>query len=219
MSVLICTPCYGGMVTEPYLRSYSTLEAHLHQANVPHALLTLGNESLVTRARNTCAATFLRETNFERLFFIDADIEFTSEDFAKVLNLCAATNEVTVGVYRMKTPDSVYAAWVNGKLVDDLDQFTEPMEVDYAGTGFMCIPRTAFKKFRDAHPEIEHEEGKVGTSWDFFQAKVVGIGKDAFYCSEDYSFCREHRRLGGKVIMDPSVRLTHWGTAAYGRDS
>lgn len=216
MSVLIATPCYGGMVTEGYLHSYSTLKAHLHQANVEHDFFSLANDSLITRARNTCTATFLNETEFEQLFFIDADIEFSSEDVAAILNLSASTSEVAVGVYRMKQAGSRYAAWVNGELINDLDQFDRPIEVDYAGTGFMCIPRVALEALREAGLAPLHEEGKVGKSWRFFHADVVGEGEDAFYCSEDYWFCQQWRNIGGKVLMDPSVRLTHWGTKAYG---
>ena len=76
MSILIGTPCYGGMVTEAYLRSSLALRKEFLAAGIEHDWLTIANESLVQRARNVIAASFLRETSFDRLLFIDADIEF-----------------------------------------------------------------------------------------------------------------------------------------------
>ncbi len=34
-----------------------------------------------------------------------------------------------------------FAAWKDGKLVKDLDQYDGPTEVDYCGTGFLLIQR------------------------------------------------------------------------------
>jgi len=48
----------------------------------------------------------------------------------------------------MKKPDSMFAAWVGGELVTDIDQFDGPIKVDYAGTGFMMIHRSVFEKMR-----------------------------------------------------------------------
>src|SRR3990167_5691415 len=35
--------------------------------------------------------------------------------------------------------------------------------------------------------------------------------------SEDYHFCRIAREAGFKIIMDPKVRLKHWGSYAFGQ--
>ena len=72
-------------------------------------------------------ANYLK-TDFERLMFIDADIEFTPDHVGMLLEM---DQPISVGVYRMKKPGSKYAAWRNGELVDDLDQFKRPITVDY----------------------------------------------------------------------------------------
>lgn len=204
--ILVCTPCYGGQVTEPYLRSSLALREALISGGLDHDWYTLTNESLVQRARNTCAKRFL-ETDYEKLLFIDADIEFTPEDVAKLWNM---NEKICVGVYRMKRPGSDYAAWVDGKLVHDLDM-PDPIEVDYAGTGFMMIDREVFMKMRETYHEREHEDG-AGSSFAWFDPRV----EDGIYLSEDYAFCKDVRKMGYKVIMDPSIRLIHHGTYAYG---
>jgi hypothetical protein len=83
-------------------------------------------------------ATFLA-TKHTHLFWLDADIEFEPADVAALWNLDA---DVAVGVYAMKKREAQwFAAWKDGKLVKDLDQFKGPIDVDYAGTGFMLIKR------------------------------------------------------------------------------
>lgn len=55
----VATPCYGNMVTHHYLKSILKLQKACIERNLPLSVDTLGNESLVTRARNTLVATFL----------------------------------------------------------------------------------------------------------------------------------------------------------------
>lgn len=216
MSILIATPCYGGQVTEHYLSSMIKLTQAFHMARVEWDLMTLRNESLITRARNTCVARFLQAPEYKdysHLMFIDADIQFTPDDVARLWNLQAENDwlDVCAGCYRIKKPDSQYALWVDGALVTDLDQFDGPVEVDYAGTGFMLIRRIAFERLIDLHPEIEHEEGQVKKSWAIFDTGVV----DNVYLSEDYWFCKQWRAAGGKILADPKVRLKHVGQFVY----
>lgn len=207
MSLLIATPGYGGQVTTPWVTSALALQEAALRAGFDIGWLVTAGESLVTRARNTSAATFLAQTDYERLLFIDADIEFSPEDVFKLWTL---NEDVAVAAYAMKRPDKPVSAWVDGAIVN-LDELAGPTPVDYAGTGFMMIKRGVFEKMRNAKPEIEHEEGSVGRCWQFFDIGVV----DDVSLSEDYWFCREWREMGGRVMLDPSIRLTHWGRYGY----
>ena len=208
MSVLFCTPCYGGMVTEPHFRSCLALREELNGAGISHSWLTGSNESLVTRARNEMTATFL-ETDFEFQMWLDADIEFQPEDVEKLARLDA---DIAVGVYAMKKPDAQwYAAWVDGELVKDLDRFDGPVNVDFAGTGFMLLKRGTVERLAEAAPKYIGPGGREVAA--IYQTPVV----DGHFDSEDYHMCRTWRGMGGKIVMDPSVRLLHHGTYAYGR--
>ena len=39
--------------------------------------------------------------------------------------------------------------------------------------------------------------------------------QDRWYVSEDYSFCKRWRAIGGEIILDPSIRLGHVGRKIY----
>ena len=156
------------------------------------------------------AATFLWETDFDRLMFIDADIEFSPEDVAKLWNLDA---DVAVGIYAMKKPGKgIYAGWQNGELID-IDQMQPVEELDYAGTGFMMIKREVFEDFCAKWPEREHREREDGgKSFRWFDPRQ----KEDIYLSEDYTFCEDFRKLGGKIVCDTTIRLKHYGLYPYG---
>lgn len=214
MSILIATPMYGGQCTEAYFKSCIKLQRALFLSNVPHDWLTTSNESLITRGRNTSVATFLKETPFERLMFIDADIGFEADDVAKLWNLDV---DVAVGAYQMKKPGSSLAAWKNGKLIKITDGMKSPFEVDFAGTGFMMIKRTVFERMMADLPQIEYIEGQVEQCWAFFDTELHEFNGKRVYLSEDYFFCQRWHEMGGKIVLDPTIRLTHIGNYAYGR--
>jgi hypothetical protein len=210
MSLLICTPMYGGQCTAGYFQSCLNLRAGLNESNVPHDWFIITNESLIPRARNECARALL-ESEYEALMFIDADIEFTEEDVAKLWNM---DQDVAVGCYPMKKPGAPYAAWRQGKLVEleDLKCMKGPFQVDYAGTGFMLVRRGVFERLQDEFPESAYETKDKKTAWNFFPIEV----RNGCLLSEDYAFCQNWTDMGGSIWMDPSVRLLHHGSFAYG---
>lgn len=211
MSILICTPCYGGMAHVAFMKSCLDLKESLIIGNIHHDFLFTSNESLIQRARNTSVATFLK-TDYQKLFFIDSDIDFTPEDVSKLWNL---NTDVAVGAYSMKRPDKPVSAWKDGGLVD-LSELKEITEVDYAGTGFMLIDREVFVKFKETYTHLNHIEGNVGECHCWFDPRVQnGEPGDNFYMSEDYAFCQDWRELGGKILLDPSISLGHWGAFRY----
>jgi hypothetical protein len=182
------------------------LKEDLTNMGLGHDWLIGTNESLVTRARNEMTATFLT-TNHTHMMWLDADIEFSTDDVAKLWNMQA---DIAVGCYAMKKPNEQwYAAWKDGELVKDLDQFDGPVEVDYAGTGFMLIKRIVIETLAKSEPSYEGPNGRVPALY------MTPIHNDGFE-SEDYHFCRLAQDADFQIIMDPSVRLKHIGQYAYG---
>lgn len=213
LAVLFCTPMYGGMVTTAHFNSCMNLRRVLDQVGLSNDWVTGTRESLITRARNEMTATFLSETEYSHQCWLDSDIEFTPEDFNAIWNMCEGPlqADIAVGVYAMKVPDKQwYAAWKDGKLIKDLDQFDGPVEVDYAGTGFMLIKRKVVETLAEKVGSYEIREGKRAPCM-----YMTPIHNGCFE-SEDYHFCRIARESGFSLWMDPSVRLGHIGQYTYG---
>lgn len=203
MSILFGTPCYGGQVFAPHMRSCLDLCAELQGQGIEFNWLIRWNESLVHRARMGMTKAFLN-SDYEYMMWLDADIDFTPEDVAKLWNMDV---DIAVGVYRMKTDEHKWSAWVGGKLVD-LDELDGPTEVDYAGTGFMLIKRQVLEKLSK---KVELYENEVKDIPALYQTPI----RHGTLLSEDYFFCELARDNGFKVMMDPTVRLGHWGLTRY----
>lgn len=205
MSILFCTPCYGGMVTAPHFRSCMNLKEELTKSGIPHDWLIGWNESLVHRGRMEMTASFLKSAH-THMMWLDADIEFEPEAVANLWNLNA---DIAVGFYAMKRHDMPLSAWKGGKLVSLEECPSEPFEVDYAGTGFMMIRRDVIEKLTEIHGTYEGPHGPV-------PAIYMTPVHDRSLESEDYHFCRIAREAGFKVIGDPSIKLGHYGQYRYG---
>ena len=223
MSLVIATPLYGGFCTAEYADSMARLQSSLDLSGIKYRVLHHVNDSLIPRARNCLVARFMRDPElkeYTRFMFIDADIEFEPEDVCKLWNL-SECHDVVTACYPTKREDkdgTKTTAWKDGKLVD-LDSFDQhfPVEIDYAGTGFLMINRLAFIKMQNAYPDTRHMEGHLGEVYALFDTEVVQDEDwtKRWYCSEDYLFCKRYRDIGGKIMLDPSIRLGHVGRKVF----
>lgn len=239
--IFIATPCYGGMCTVHYHRSTMALQQELVRAGIEVVWSTPWNESLITRARNNQVAEFLK-TDMTHLLFIDADIEFSVSDVNHLWNL---DKDVSVGAYKMKQDGASLTVWKDGKL--RRLEGSDPIKIDYAGTGFMLIKREVIERLIEAHPELAYEEKiysekeralmaelRYQADEDFiseeqYEKAIAEMGEvsqikyaifdtlidDRTYLSEDYTFCKRWRDLGGEIWCDPKIKLTHWGSKGY----
>ena len=59
LGVMIATPCYGGQLSEGYLHGLLNTITIASKNKFQCHVNTMGNESLITRARNTLVTQFL----------------------------------------------------------------------------------------------------------------------------------------------------------------
>lgn len=226
MKVLLATPAYGGQVTEAYFQSILALVHAGYARGVQIDVMTLTNESLITRGRNEIVATFMAGS-WTDLFWVDADISFSPEHFFRLLD---APYEVCATPYAMKGLN-----WNAIAKADDADTARQasiisvvnaPADAERedgfiaaldAGTGFMRVQRSVLEKLIAAHPEVEYQTEKAvpnKTRWALFDTAIV----DGRYLSEDYLFCRRWQALGGTVWVDySSPSLGHQGSYTFGK--
>ena len=212
MKIHFCTPCYGGQITEVCFSSYLQWTILALHNNLDFMVDTLSNESNVNRARNSCAAKFLAG-DATHLMFVDADIQFRAED---VVKLVAHDVDIVGGIYPQKTlpPKMVVNTLDNGARNGDL------VEVGTLGTGFMLIKRGVFERMIDAGAQKYTDA--IGLSsiennhqYDFFNCTIDSRGR---YLTEDWSFCRKWRELGGTIWADTSIPLVHVGYHRFNPD-
>lgn len=231
-SFMLATPMYGGSGNAMYFSSVLRLQDVCIAKGVRMHHAFMSNESLIDRARNGLADTFLTESDAEYLLFIDADIEFRPED---VLVMLAQDKDLICGPYPKKHinwPVIVSAIKAGRVRPDQLEKLVgeyvfTPLEanpvmeliikVGEAGTGMMLIRRSVFTKMKKNFPEnyyiSDHTKDleKKKEMHAFFRTAIV----DNRYLSEDYYFCHKWREIGGDVWLFPWAQTTHYGTYGF----
>lgn len=205
---MIGTPAYGGMMHADCVNALLTYQ----RAGISFGLMTIGNESLITRARNTLLAEFHAHAEFSHLLFLDADVllpapglnrliahgkdvigapvalKGRAADGSRVFNLGATCGED--GALLLCTRIGTAALMLSRRAVDDL--------VEDAKSRGMVYSRGHGTRGSSLRADIHY---------DVFQVGVV----DDEYLSEDYWLCRTLRRLGYAIHVDPIIVTQHSG--------
>jgi hypothetical protein len=232
VSVLLCTPCFGGMANIVYFNSVLRLQKACAERGVGLEVQLAGGDALITRARSRMATDFL-ETRHTHLLFVDADIGF---DVEHLFRLLAADKPLVGGVYPLKTvlwnkvPDAVrrgvkdLQAASLGYVVRFMPNPDQTVELEdgfgqvaYLATGFMLIRREVLERVAQAHPELHCQvvdmNAQPKPSIMFFETMIDPATKE--HLSEDYAFCKRWRDCGGEIWADFQTRMTHVGHTAY----
>jgi hypothetical protein len=236
--VVIATPCFGGLLTQHYVLSLTQLMVAVGN-QIDLQLILLGNDAMITRVRATLVAKFLDNPAATHLMFVDSDIGFDPEQFARLFR---QNKDFTAAMYPIKEMDwtnlparlaageSLDTAGLNfvGALCkgDELKVENEFATARYAGTGFQLIKRSVIERLCEAHPELKFEtihsqdyQSSPSTQNRFALFDPIIDPETGEYLSEDFAFCRRWRALGGEIWLDLKSKLTHVGVNEYRGDS
>lgn len=210
VNLLIGTPAYAGQVHVDYV---SALLVFQRQA-VPFTLMTIGNESLITRARNTIISAFHERREFTHLLFLDGDVHLPYEGLRRMLG-CGKDVVAAPVALKGLDPDGGRVFNIGKALAED-----GPLIVaDRVGTAALLLSRAA----TDALVGEARREGRVyeraaiapDTGYGAIQYDIFRVGVlDGDYLSEDFWICQVLRRLGFQIHVDPTIVTRHNGVVA-----
>ena len=221
------------MLTEDYFHSILDLQNFCRQEEIGLNVQTLGQESLVTRARNTLVANFLDNESFTHLLFIDADIGFDAKSLKRFLEY---DKDVMCAPYPMKL-----ISWdMIPKLIEekkDYRNLCHPYVLNFsnkgeinvekgfaevldAATGFMLIKRVCLLKMKEEYPDLRYKTDQIINNKEFESENTYLFfdtmkDDDERYLSEDYAFSRRWQKIGGKIYADIGSKITHFGSYRY----
>jgi hypothetical protein len=176
--LFVGTPMYDGRCHSEFAFSIVRLTALCTQLEIDLRFLFVGQDALITKARNKTVDEFLL-SGYQNLVFIDSDIGFDAKD---VLHLLAFQIfggdghglDVIAAPYPLKRLSwaMVLQAAKSGMADDDPESLGRvsspiaispvraerfpidiPIEVAHAGTGFMMIRRETFEQYKGHHPK------------------------------------------------------------------
>lgn len=200
MKVFVAIPVYDGKLQVQTVKALLDEQSLAAVSGDELHICFLPSCSVPAMGRNQLVQDFLR-SECEKLFFLDADLTW---ELGSLLKVARAPGDLVGGCYRYKLDDESYPiGWLGGgELWSDENGL---IEVETLPNGFLAISRQVFERLEAAHPErwYEHHGRR-----DFCHFQM--IFKDGHLHSEDTYFCKEWRALGGKVLLDPAVTLSHW---------
>ncbi len=243
-SIMVLTPFGSPMGWVNYFMSLMQLREECRDNDIKLNYFFEKNASLITHARNDMVNNFLLNTTAEFMIFIDSDVEFDpsyivkwvkeKKDFASGTYPIKKIDEKQVNVlldmglkkWQDIEPKSYkYALSFKEEQIQEGIKVKDGMLVsDGVATGFMFISRkllmNMIEKF-DTFPDTynfrkynlencyKNEKGKIG--YTFFDTMI----KDGRAIGEDYAFCNRLKFIGQEIMVEPNIKLTHWGTHNY----
>ena len=239
-NIFFALPCYDSHVTEPFMMSLLQTCIYFKEIGLKYSVCTI-SDSLINRARNNLVAKFMGNPDYTHLVFIDADLQFSKEAILKLLwhdkDIMAASypmkeinwDKVKEGALNNLEPKDLmeYGSRYVVKLIKPGKTETETeikidngaIECYEAGTGFMVIKRKVFEKMFKKYQKLKYKDDtgalsglEIDNSYALFNSYVDDDGR---FLSEDYGFCRYWQKTGGKVWVDSTIDLVHFGYVKY----
>ena len=219
-NILIGTPAYGGQVHTDYVKSILPLQS----VGVNFNVAFIGNQSLITRARNEIFSMFVSEKakGFSHLLFLDADMGIDHRHVRKMLDYQLPFIGAAVPLKGFKETGDLHFNTGN-----ELSRSENGLiEYDKVGTAVMMISRDlaeeVVKKAKEdglvyGGREMEAKrdgwriDAGIDVTYDVFKVGVY----DGEYLSEDFFFCRYLREMGYKILVDPSIPTRHNGNYVF----
>lgn len=234
--IYVASPVYGASCYMPYVTGLLSLQRTCLAAGIGFDYFYVTGTALLHEHRNVAVAAFMNHSDLSHMLFIDADLGFEGED---ILRMYAEQQGVVLGPYPAKhinwpsiietarrrpdlPPEEValraadYSTNFYG--VEGMTQFNpDQLNVIHAGgAGLMLLARTALTSLAQAYPAARsrmpdayrHLVPGVETLVEYF---AFDREPDGRLLSEDITFCKRWRDIGGKVYAAPWVRSVHVG--------
>jgi hypothetical protein len=216
--IVIAVPAYTGTVHYSTMRSLIADLLALVARGDRFTLLDDINNTLIPDARAIIMARFLGLEDATDLVYVDHDVAWEPGALLRLLDHPVA---VVAGVYpRRADPLSFPVRWIAERAELWADPETGLLEVEGVPGGFLRVRRDVAQAMADAYPNLEFyvspmddgsERAPGHVAWALFEPCWSGKAK----LSEDLSFCRRWRDLGGSVWVDPEIRMAHTGIKSF----
>ena len=209
MKVMVAIPAYTGTIHLGTFRSLFT-DLMALQARGDHWEVhdECGN-ALIADARALIVAQFLA-SDCDTLVFIDSDVSWEAGALLKLIDYPV---DMVAGIYpQRKDPINYCVKWKGtGELW--ADPATGLLEVEGVPAGFMKLSRTQLEAMVEQYPDTEFyvENAPDQKAWALFCDYRIGKHK----MGEDYAFCRRWTDMGGKVWIDPEIKMGHIGNKTF----
>jgi len=209
MKVMVAIPAYTGTIHLGTMRSLMTDLLALQARGDEWTVHDECGNALIADARALIVAQFLA-SECDQLIFIDHDVAWEA---GALLKLVDAPVDMVAGIYPQRRDPINYCV----KWLDKYELWANPetglLEVAGVPAGFMRLSRTQLESMVEQYPDTEFyvETAPNEKAWALFADYRIGKHK----MGEDYAFCRRWTDMGGKVWIDPEIKMGHIGNKTF----
>jgi hypothetical protein len=210
MHITVAIPAYTGMVHLGTMRSLFTDLLALQARGDSWSLQDECGNALLADGRALIVAQFLG-TDSDMLVFVDADVAWEA---GALLRLVDHPVDMVAGIYPYRRDPMAYPVkWLSegGELW--ADPTTGLLEVAGVPAGFTRMSRKQLQDMVAQYPDTEFycDAAPDDRAWALFSDYRIGKHK----MGEDYAFCRRWIDMGGKVWVDPEIKMGHIGNKTF----
>lgn len=216
-SICVLTPIADKVCPEYMLSVFSLYNACLARGIKFDWQYVKGNSNL-QQARNMLMAMFLA-TDHSHALLVDSDVGFEAADAIRLLE---SPHDVIGGAIRKRNfaGEDEQDAWGVGF---DHEPHVSPsglLTVQALGTAFLMVSRKCLAEIVSKRSDLFRPSPKFmqksahGYYYRFFAFDDPATGSEG----EDIHFCNLWKSLGGKIWLDPTIRLQHIGPGSYTGD-
>jgi hypothetical protein len=209
MHVMVAIPAYSGTIHLGTMRSLFTDLLTLQARGDVWSLHDECGNALIADARALIVAQFL-DSKADTLVFIDSDVSWEAGALLKLLD---APVDMVAGIYpQRKDPINYCVKWQDKpELIADPE--TGLLQVDGVPAGFMKLSRKQLESMVEQYPDSEFyvETAPNKKAWALFADYRIGKHK----MGEDYAFCRRWTDMGGKIWINPEIKMGHCGFKTF----
>jgi GT2 family glycosyltransferase len=174
------------------------------------------NSIYITMNRNNAASKFMQDdrySDFDYLFFWDADNGLTPEAFGQFMKVMVENPEVNIlsGSYYRKTPNMIA---VHGVMFPDSDAFLSDVYM-FEGAGLVDLTNFNGKETRGMLGTgcmMVRREVFSKVEYPWFDTNVMFLKSQGRWThqTEDSYFCTKAQDAGYHVHLDTSIRSPHY---------
>jgi hypothetical protein len=203
-NLLIGTPAYSGWLHTDYVKSLLETHAYCESVGVKVQATFLCQCARITRARHEIVRLFMG-SDFDNLLMIDSDIGW--EPHAPVQLLEHDLPYVGAVTVKRGTEQMCMRNLDQHSKNYDYDPGRRLLRVGAVGTAFVMFSRQFFEAMERAYPNLMLSEETGGPApYAFFSEMITPEGN---FEGEDYSISNRWRAIGGEILVDPWITLSH----------
>jgi hypothetical protein len=211
VSICIATPSHDGKYEGRFMSALHRTVLEIQRLGGKGDFFQFCYCADVSLARAKVFGHFYRSKH-THLMMIDADMGWMPEDVVRMVLL--DREFIAAAGPKKQYPLKFAANFTDDKgnpipVIEEVG--TGIASVNEIGLAFALIKRSLADKMVAAYPELQFDGDGKDVEYALFDPFIINRRK----LGEDFAFCRRWQKIGGKIDLLPSVRLSHTGAHTW----